>query len=114
MNIDKFSVNNQLVEIKLNTEEILDRYGEEIIFYTHSHPKLTTYFKFFQSRLDGDYESLEALMRDMILNSEGKPAIKSDQTLPTDIFTAAILAVGDILGKSVSKTSKSEVGTLTE
>lgn len=107
MNIEQFSVNSELVEIKLNSEEIKSRYGDEIIFFTKTHPKLTTYFNFFEARVNGDYERLEDIMRNLILNQQGEPAIKPDQTLPADIFTAAIIEIGDLLGKSISRTSNS-------
>lgn len=105
MNIDALKINSELVKISLDHEDITTKYGDAIEFWTHSHPKLTTYFQFFEARINADYDRLEAIMRELILNSEGNPTLDKDQTLPADIFTAAIVAVGDLLGKSISKTS---------
>lgn len=114
MNITEYSLTSELIEIKLDSDEIIEKYNEPIIFYTQSHPKLTTYFNFFEARVNSDYDRLEDIMKTIILNENGKPALKSDETLPADIFTAAILAVGDILGKSVSRMSNSTPGKQTE
>ena len=112
MNIDKFKTKSDLIEIRLDTDEIKEKYGDEIIFYTQSHPKLTTYFNFFESRVNGDYDKLEGIVRSLILNKDGKPALKDDETLPPDIFTQVILSLGEQLGKSTSRASTSKVGEL--
>lgn len=112
MNINKFKTKSDLIEIRLDDESIKTNYGEEIIFYTQSHPKLTTYFNFFESRVNGDYDKLEQIVRSLILNKDGQPALKDDETLPADIFTQVILKLGEQLGKSASRTSTSKVGEL--
>lgn len=105
MNIDNFQTESQLIEIKLDSDDIKTKYGEDIVFWTQSHPKLTTYFNFFEARVNGDYARLETIMRELILDSQGQPAIKPEKTLPADIFTAAILAIGERLGKSMTAQS---------
>lgn len=105
MDITKFKCQSQITEIKLDSEDIVKQYGEAISFWTHTHPPLTAYFRFFESRVNGDYATLEQILRELILNSKGEPVLSKDETLPADIFTNIILKLGEILGKLPSKTS---------
>jgi hypothetical protein len=50
------------------------------------------------------------MMKQLILNEEGKPALKDNEDLPIDIAAAAINKLGDILGKSQSKASTQKSG----
>jgi hypothetical protein len=44
------------------------------------------------------------MIKKLILNEHGKPALQHDEDLPIDIAAAAINKIGEILGKSQSKT----------
>ena len=63
MTIEKYKITSKLIEIRLDDEEIVKEYGEPVIFYMQDHPKLTTYFNFYEYRVNGHYEKLEDLMR---------------------------------------------------
>ena len=90
--------------------ELLEKYNEPITFHTYDIVGLSTYFEFFNARSDGQYEQLDKIIKKLILNDKGKPAIKDDQDLPIDIAAAAINKIGAILGKSQSKTSTQTTG----
>ena len=49
-------------------------------------------------------------MKAMILDKDGNKVLADDEDLPIDIAAAAINKIGDILGKSLSKTSTQKVG----
>lgn len=105
MDITKFTQKPQLVEVIIDDPEMIEKYGDSIKFHTYDTVKLTTYFAFFESRVNGEYDRLEKIMRNLILDKDGKEIVKEDETLPADIFTQAILKIGEILGKLPSKTS---------
>ena len=50
-------------------------------------------------------EQLDKMIKKLILNEQGKPALQANEDLPIDIAAAAINKIGEILGKSQSKTS---------
>jgi hypothetical protein len=110
MNIQEFASTPKLIEIILDDVELLEKYNEPITFHTYDIVGLSTYFEFFNARSDGQYEQLDKIIKKLILNDKGKPAIKDDQDLPIDIAAAAINKIGAILGKSQSKTSTPTVG----
>ena len=110
MNIQEFASTPKLIEIVLDDKELLEKYNEPITFHTYDIVGLSTYFEFFNARSDGQYEQLDKIIKKLILNDKGKPAIKDDQDLPIDIAAAAINKIGAILGKSQSKTSTPTTG----
>lgn len=110
MNIQEFASTPKLIEIILDDAELLEKYNEPITFHTYDIVGLSTYFEFFNARSDGQYEQLDKIIKKLILNDKGKPAIKDDQDLPIDIAAAAINKIGAILGKSQSKTSTPTAG----
>lgn len=110
MNIQEFASTPKLIEIVLDDKELLEKYNEPITFHTYDIVGLSTYFEFFNARSDGQYEQLDKIIKKLILNDKGKPAIKDDQDLPIDIAAAAINKIGAILGKSQSKASTPTAG----
>ena len=49
-------------------------------------------------------------MKKMILDSKGKPALADNEDLPIDIAVAALNRIGEMLGKSLGKTSTPTTG----
>lgn len=110
MNIKKYASVPKLIEIVLNEEELVEKYGEAITFYTYDIVGMSTYFDFFNARADGSFENLGKIMKQLILDETGKPALAENEDLPIDIAAAAINKLGDILGKQQSKTSTPTTG----
>ena len=110
MNIQKFASKPKLIQIDLDEPELLEAYGEPITFYTYDVVGLSTYFDFFNARTKSQYEALNKIIKALILDDQGKPAIKEDEDLPIDIAAAAINRIGGILGKSQGKTLTPETG----
>lgn len=105
MKITQLASVPKLIEISLDTDELLDKYGEPITFHTYDIVGLNTYFEFFNARSDSQYEQLDKIIKKLILDEKGKPALKDNEDLPIDIAAAAINKIGEILGKSQSKMS---------
>jgi len=110
MNIKKYASVPKLIEISLDSEELLERYGEAITFYTYDVVPMTTYFDFFNARSNNEFVQLDKIMKNMILDKAGKRVLADNEDLPIDIAAAAINKLGEILGKSLSKTSTQKVG----
>lgn len=105
MNIKKFASVPKLIEISLDSEELIEKYEEPITFYTYDVVPMSTYFDFYNARSNSEFSQLNKLMKSMILDSKGKQVLEENEDLPIDIAAAAINKIGEILGKSVSKTS---------
>jgi hypothetical protein len=112
MNIKKYASVPKLVEIILDNEELVERYEEPITFYSYDVVPMTTYFEFFNARSNNEFVQLDKMMKNMILDKDGKRVLADNEDLPIDIAAAAINKLGEILGKSLSKTSTQKVGEL--
>ena len=109
MNIASFAKKPTLVKITIDDEEIVKEYGD-VFFYVFDQVDLNTYFDFFKSQQDQDGSALNSLLRKLILNDKGQPAMKEQDLLPIDLTVAAIRAIGDQLGKSGTKQSTQTTG----
>lgn len=103
MNINEFAKKPQLVEVVIDDEEIVKTYGEAITFYMMDFVKITTYFDFFRSQSENDGDRLNEILRKIILNAQGEPALGEDEILPIDICIAALTRINQTLGKSRTK-----------
>lgn len=114
MNINDYAQKPKLIEIKLDTKDLVEKYGEPITFFAYDVVGMSTYFDFFNARAEGQFDNLGKMMTQLILNEDGKPALAKDEDLPIDIAAAAINALGEILGKSQGKTSTPKAGKQTK
>jgi len=105
MNIKNFASIPKLIEITVEDKDIIEKYGEAITFHTYDIVTMSTYFDFFNARSKGEFENLGKMMKQLILNDQGKPALAENEDLPIDIAAAVINKLGEILGKSQSKAS---------
>jgi len=109
-NIKEFASVPKLIQVQLDDVDLVAKYGEPIIFYTYSVVGLSTYFEFFNARADQQFDNLGKMLKQLILLEDGKPALADNEDLPIDIAAAAINKIGEILGKSQSRTSTQTVG----
>lgn len=103
MDIKSLARKPQLIEIVLDDAELVESYGEAIKFWMLDYVDISTYFDFFRSQGEGQGEELNTLLRKIILNAEGQPAIGADEALPIDISVAALTKINETLGKSKTK-----------
>lgn len=104
-NIKEFASVPKLTLITLDDVDLVERYGEPIVFWTYDVVGLSTYFEFFNARSEAQFEHLGKILRKLILLEDGKPALADNEDLPIDIAASAINKIGEILGKSQSRTS---------
>jgi hypothetical protein len=109
-NIKEFASVPKLTQITLDDVDLVERYGEPIVFWTYDVVGLSTYFEFFNARSEAQFENLGKILKKLILLEDGKPALADNEDLPVDIAAAAINKIGEILGKSQSRTSTQKVG----
>lgn len=110
MNIGQFAKKPELIKIELTDPDLVETYGSTISFWIMDAIDINTYFDFFKSQSDNDGEKLNRLMRELIRNEAGEPAIASDNILPVDLALASLTAINERLGKSRTKPSTQEAG----
>jgi hypothetical protein len=107
--LTEFAKKPELLEIKIDTPEIIEEYGEPVVFYMKDYVDINTYFDFFRAQTDKDSE-LDTILRKIVLNEKGEPSIKEGHTLPVDLAVAVLTKINDNLGKSKTKSLMKETG----
>jgi hypothetical protein len=98
MKLSQLAAKPQLVEIKINDGAIVEKYGEEITFWSYDRQPLDTFMKLANAN-DGDTSKVIEIMRTIILDENGKQIMVDDLMLPTDVLMAAISVLTETLGK---------------
>lgn len=109
MKLSQLAAKPQLIEVKLDDEETIAKYGEAVTFHIWDRQNMDTFIKL--ATLDNkDIGSIAELMNTLVLDEEGKPIINNDLVLPTDLLLKSITKVIETLGKSATLPT----GTTTE
>ena len=112
MDISKFAKKPELIKITCDQTEIIEEFGEAVDFWMLDNVDINTYFDFYKLQQANEGEKLNALMRKLILNAEGKQILKDGEMFPINLTLAALVKIGDNLGKSKTKPLTPETGTV--
>jgi len=110
MDISKFATKPKLEKLTLDGEDVVKEFGEEISFYMMDQMDISTYFNFYRLQQNEDGNLLNELLRKIILNDAGKPALGEDQVFPVNLTLAILVKINDYLGKSKTITSTPATG----
>ena len=108
-NISEFAKTPELLEIVIDTPDILAEYGEAVVFYMKDYVDINTYFDFFRAQTEQN-GAIDVILRKIVLNAEGQPCLKEGNTLPVELAVAVLGKINDNLGKSKTKSLTSETG----
>lgn len=98
MKINQIASKPQLIKVVLNDEATVKELGEELEFWTWDRQPLDKFMKLASTRQDQP-EIIIEIVKDLILDEEGKVVIKDDVMLPTQILIRVIQKVTETLGK---------------
>ena len=98
MKINQIASKPQLIKVVLDDEATKQELGEELEFWTWDRQPLDKFMKLASVRQDNPEEIIK-IVKDLILDEEGKVVIKDDVMLPTQILIRIIQKVVETLGK---------------
>jgi len=98
MELSKLASKPQLIQIKLDDEEIVAEYKEELEFYTWDRQPLETFMKLASANQE-DIASMFDVIKNLILDKDGKAILSDDNMLPTKVLMKAVNKITDELGK---------------
>lgn len=98
MKINQIASKPQLIKVVLNDDLTIEELGEELEFWTWDRQPLDKFMKLASTRQDKPEEIIE-VVKDLILDEEGKVVIKDGVMLPTQILIRIIQKVVETLGK---------------
>lgn len=88
----------QLVKIDLDTQPILDQYGEAVTIWVWDRQPLETFIRL-ATTSNTDFGEMVMVLKDMILDEEGQPVMSEGRVLPDAVLVAAMDAITQRLGK---------------
>jgi hypothetical protein len=97
MKLSQLSAKPQLIEVSLDDNDILGKYGEVITFHTWDRQPLDIFMKL-ASATESNTGSVIEIVKELILDETGKPILTADTMLPTDLLMKAIAKITQALG----------------
>ncbi|MEN9296028.1 MAG: hypothetical protein RJA42_294 [Bacteroidota bacterium] len=98
MKLNNLIAKPQLVKMTLDDADIVKKYGEPIEWFVWDRQPLQTFFKF-ASENGGNVENIFLVLKEMILDENGKPLLTGEETLPTDVLIRVMNKMSEVLGK---------------
>lgn len=105
MKLSQLAAKPQLIEIILDDENTVAKYGEAVSFWIYDRQDIETFAKMATMK-PGDFTDAAGFVKDLILDQDGTPVTKDGFVLPTDIMMKTVTKVIEELGKSVEEVSK--------
>lgn len=97
MKITELASAPKLVEITLEDESVVEKYGEPISFWVWDRQPMDKYIQMAQN--EKDLSVIMNIAKEMILDEAGNPVISETSMLPGDIAFKALTKVVETLGK---------------
>lgn len=98
MELSELSKKPELVEIIIDDEETITEFGEQLTFFTYDRQPLDIFLKMATAKQNDPASMINAL-RPMLLDKNGKPIIKGEEVLPTQLLVKSIAKLVERLGK---------------
>ena len=98
MKINQIASKPQLIKVTLDDEKTVEELGEALDFWTWDRQPLEKFMRLASVKQDNPQEIID-VVKDLILDEEGKVVIQGDIMLPTQILIRIIQKVTETLGK---------------
>jgi hypothetical protein len=98
MKLSQITCEPQLVEVVLDDQEILDTYGEQLVFYTYDRQPMDIFMRLANVDQKNIGELID-IVKTLILDDKGNRILNDKQMLPTSVLMKAITKVTAQLGK---------------
>lgn len=104
MDLRQAATKPKLEKITLNSEYVIDEYGEPLEFWMWDRQKMPTYIQLSAIEKTDMAGMLDAV-KGLVLDGKGNRMLDDDQELPPQVMVDMINAVVDQLGNAVGQTS---------
>lgn len=98
MKLSELAKKPQLQKITITNEALVEKYGDELEFFIYDRQPLDIFTKLAGASVNDTGQYIN-ILKEIILDENGKPVIADDLTLPMDVLTEAMKLIGDNLGK---------------
>ena len=98
MKLSEIAKAPKLIKIVLDKDKIVEEYGEPLEFFIYDRQPLEVFGRLANAEKE-NFSQIADLMKDLILDEEGKPVMSEDKQLPFDIVVETMGEVSKHLGK---------------
>jgi|TARA_R110000796_G_C14198164_1_gene391471 hypothetical protein len=98
MKLTQLATKPQLTKITIDEPVLVEKYGEPVDFYIHDKINLEQYTQLASIKTE-DLGSMIGLIKELVLDENGKQVMDEEHVLPTDLLNACMVKVVDTLGK---------------
>ena len=98
MKLSEIATKPKLNKIVLDKEEIVATYGAPLEFYIYDRQPLEVFGRLANAEKE-NFADVANLMKDLILDEEGKPVMSEDKQLPFEVLVETMAKVSEHLGK---------------
>jgi hypothetical protein len=97
MKLTQLAAKPQLIEVKLDDEALVTKYGEAITFHTWDRQPMDVFVKL-ANATEASAAGVIHIVKDLILDERGVKVMADDTMIPTDVLLAAISKITEALG----------------
>lgn len=98
MELSQLATKPKLVELKIDDEQIVEKYGDELKFWIYDRQPLDVFSKLASAKQEEIHKYLDVI-KDLILDKDGKPVMSDENVLPLDVLGKAVELISNHLGK---------------
>ena len=98
MKLKELAQKPQLVELLIDDETLVEKYGDTLQFFVQDRLPIELYTKLASVKGD-DAGQMYNVIKDLILDEDGLPVMIDGNMLPMDVMTEAVMKVTERLGK---------------
>jgi hypothetical protein len=99
MKLSDIAKKPQLIEVTIDTPEIVQDIGEPVVFWTWDRQPMDVFMRLASVDNTNTRSMIEAV-RELVLDEHGQPVLVDGVTLPTRVMLAVITKIVEDLGKS--------------
>ena len=110
MKLSDLAAKPKLVKIAIDDADTIKEYGEALEFYIWDRQPMPVFVKL--ATIDyTNFGSLTDIVKELILDENGKSIVNDTTVLPTNVLMKAINVVVETLGKSITPPTEKETET---
>lgn len=98
MKLKNIAKEPQLIKIELDSEEVIEQYGESLEFWTWDRQPITNFIKMANMNSE-DMEDIMKVVRRLVLDEDGTEILTETSVLPNNIMLQVVQKVVEGLGK---------------
>ena len=99
MKLSQLTAKPKLITISVDDEATIEEFGEALEFHTWDRQPMDVFLKI-ASAQEKDLTSMVGVVKDLILDENGKPIVSNDNMLPTNVLVKCIGKIVEKLGNS--------------